>query len=124
MTDRIAIQLREPVQAWHCLRDDVWPWVKAQLIAGNRLILELRMDTRTKAQFQSTPGIEAGRSPALLTARRRMHFPCNRANLKLAAQTYGRGTPINCVMSTRINGLRDARTCVHRGNHFGFARHI
>lgn len=50
MTDRITIPLYEPVQAWSTLREQVWPWVKSHLIAGHRLVLELRMDTRTKAQ--------------------------------------------------------------------------
>lgn len=50
MTDRITIQLFELVQAWSVLREQGWPWIKARILDGHRLILELRMETRSDAQ--------------------------------------------------------------------------
>ena len=50
MTDRLLIQLYEPMQAHRALTQQVWPLVKAQLIAGHRMALELRGETRTTAQ--------------------------------------------------------------------------
>ena len=49
MSDRLTIPLREPVQAWNALRD-AWPWAKNLLIAGNRLVLLIRLETRSDAQ--------------------------------------------------------------------------
>lgn len=82
------------------------PW-KTALVGG----LGLALSARTE-KFQSTPGIEAGRSPALLTARRRTHFPRNIANLKCAASKFRLGAKANCVMSMGINGLHGARTSI------------
>ena len=50
MTDRLLIQLCEPTQAHRALTQQVWPLVKASLIAGHRMALEVRSETRSTAQ--------------------------------------------------------------------------
>ena len=49
MSDRQLITLWEPVQAHRAIRE-AWQRIKALLMAGHRLILEVRMDTRSLAQ--------------------------------------------------------------------------
>ena len=49
MTERRTFLLREPVQAHKALAQ-VWLVVKASLIAGHRMVLELRPETRSDAQ--------------------------------------------------------------------------
>ena len=49
MSDRQTIPLYEPVQA-HKAIWEAWLRIKALLMAGHRLILEVRMDTRSLAQ--------------------------------------------------------------------------
>ena len=49
MSDRLTISLREPVQA-HTAIGDAWLFAKAMLIAGHRMIVEIRPDTRSDAQ--------------------------------------------------------------------------
>lgn len=50
MTDRLLIQLYEPTQAHRALTQQAWPLVKASLIAGHRMALEVRGETRSTAQ--------------------------------------------------------------------------
>lgn len=49
MTERINHVLFEPVQA-HRLIKELWPIVKSGLMAGQRLILEVRQEKRSDAQ--------------------------------------------------------------------------
>jgi hypothetical protein len=49
MTDKLTIPLREPVQAWQAIKS-AWEWAKPRLIAGHRLVLALRLETRSDAQ--------------------------------------------------------------------------
>lgn len=49
MTDRITLRLWEPVQAHKALRD-IWALIKAHLMAGTRLVLEVKPETRSLAQ--------------------------------------------------------------------------
>lgn len=46
---KLSIPLREPVQAWASIRD-AWQWAKPMLIAGHRLVLLIRLETRSDAQ--------------------------------------------------------------------------
>lgn len=50
MTDRITIRCWEPVSAHKALMSQLWPLLKASLIAGHRMVLELRPETRSTAQ--------------------------------------------------------------------------
>lgn len=50
MTDRIKITLFEPVQAHKVLTQQIWPLVKASLIAGHRLMVEVKPETRSLKQ--------------------------------------------------------------------------
>lgn len=51
MTERVMLSLYEPVQAMRELSTGrVWQWVKATLIAGHRLHVEIRRETRSTAQ--------------------------------------------------------------------------
>ena len=47
--DRVSLKLINPAQAAPLLAD-LWRHIKAALIAGNTLCLELRAETRTTAQ--------------------------------------------------------------------------
>lgn len=49
MSDRLTFDLCQPVQAWKQFQA-AWQWAKPYLIEGRRLVLELRMDTRTLKQ--------------------------------------------------------------------------
>lgn len=49
MTDRIALSLWEPVQAHRALQT-AWRHAKAMLMAGHRLVLEIKPETRSEAQ--------------------------------------------------------------------------
>ena len=49
MSDRQLIPLYEPVQA-HKAIWEAWLRIKAMLMAGHRLILEIRMDTSSLGQ--------------------------------------------------------------------------
>lgn len=49
MSDRLTIQLWEPVQAWKAI-GEAWKWAKSMLMAGHRLVLEIRPETRSLAQ--------------------------------------------------------------------------
>lgn len=50
MTDRIKITLFEPVQAHKVLTQQIWPLIKASLMAGHRMVVEVKPETRTLAQ--------------------------------------------------------------------------
>lgn len=50
MTDRIKITLFEPVQAHKVLTQQIWPLIKAALMAGHQMVVEVRPETRTLAQ--------------------------------------------------------------------------
>lgn len=49
MSDRMTIRLWEPVQAWKAV-SEAWQWAKAMLLAGHRLVLEIKPETRNTAQ--------------------------------------------------------------------------
>ena len=50
MTDRIKITLFEPVQAHKILTQQIWPLIKASLLAGHRMVVEVRPETRSLDQ--------------------------------------------------------------------------
>ena len=50
MTDRINITLFEPEQAHKVLTKQIWPTIKAALIDGRRMVIDVRPETRTLAQ--------------------------------------------------------------------------
>lgn len=47
--DRITVSLFNPQQAYQQILS-VWQWAKAMLAAGHRLVMELRLETRSDAQ--------------------------------------------------------------------------
>jgi transposase InsO family protein len=49
MSDRTRLTLWEPVQAHKALAD-AWPHIKARLMAGHRLHVEIRQETRSLSQ--------------------------------------------------------------------------
>lgn len=49
-SDRITLNLWEPAQAHKALTSTIWPMVKNLLIAGHRLVITVRKDTRSLAQ--------------------------------------------------------------------------
>ena len=50
MSDRINLTLFEPVQAHKALTQKIWPLVKANLIAGRRMTIDVKPETRSLAQ--------------------------------------------------------------------------
>lgn len=50
MTERTLIRCWEPVQAHQAMTAQLWPLLKAHLVAGRRMVVELRQETRTLAQ--------------------------------------------------------------------------
>jgi hypothetical protein len=50
MTDRISITCYEPAQAHKALLSVIWPMLKSLLMAGNRMILELRPVSKSREQ--------------------------------------------------------------------------
>lgn len=50
MIDRLTIRCFEPVQAHKAIASQLWPTLKASLMAGRRMVLELRPETRSNAQ--------------------------------------------------------------------------
>ena len=50
MSDRLTIRCWEPVQANAALRNQLWPHLKAHLMAGRRMVVELRTETRSLEQ--------------------------------------------------------------------------
>lgn len=49
MSEKLSVQLWEPVQAHRAIAS-AWQHIKASLIAGHRMVLELRQETRSDAQ--------------------------------------------------------------------------
>ena len=50
MTERLTLQLVNPQQAHTALTHRLWPWLKANLMAGTAMVLSARKDTRSQAQ--------------------------------------------------------------------------
>lgn len=50
MSDRINLTLFEPVQAHKVLTQTIWPLVKSNLIAGRRMTINVKPETRSLAQ--------------------------------------------------------------------------
>lgn len=50
MTERITLQLWSPTQAHQAMTHQLWPWLKANLTAGTRLVLLAHKEKRSDAQ--------------------------------------------------------------------------
>ena len=50
MSQKLTLPMWEPVQAHKAIANLIWPNLKAQLIAGRRMVLELREEKRSDAQ--------------------------------------------------------------------------
>ena len=50
MTERQRFTLWEPVQAHKILTQQIWPLIKASLMAGHRMVVDIKPETRTLAQ--------------------------------------------------------------------------
>lgn len=50
MTDRLTVPMHEPVQAHKALTNTVWPQLKAMLVAGHRMVVEVKPETRSLEQ--------------------------------------------------------------------------
>lgn len=50
MSDRLTLPMWEPVQAHRALQSTVWPQLKAMLIAGHRMVVEVKPETRSSEQ--------------------------------------------------------------------------
>ena len=50
MTERQRFTLWEPVQAHKALTQQIWPMLKPLLMAGKRMVIEIKPETRTLAQ--------------------------------------------------------------------------
>ena len=50
MTERIKMTMFEPVQAHKVLTQTIWPLIKSSLMAGHRMVVEVKPETRSLAQ--------------------------------------------------------------------------
>jgi len=50
MTDRLSIRMFEPVQARKALDGAIWTQLKAHLMAGRRMVVEVKPETRSLEQ--------------------------------------------------------------------------
>lgn len=50
MSERATIRCWEPVQAHRAMTAQIWPLLKANLIAGRRMVLEIKPETRSNEQ--------------------------------------------------------------------------
>ena len=50
MTDRIKITLFEPVHGHKVLTQQIWPLIKASLMAGHRMVVDVKKETRSLEQ--------------------------------------------------------------------------
>jgi len=50
MSQRLSVQCWEPAQAHRAMSAQIWPLLKASLIAGKRMVLTLAPETRSLAQ--------------------------------------------------------------------------
>jgi hypothetical protein len=50
MTEKIIIHCINPQQAHKAMSLNLWPWIKSMTMAGHRLVLECRPETRSLAQ--------------------------------------------------------------------------
>ena len=50
MSDRIKMTMFEPVQAHKVLTQQIWPLIKASLMAGHRMVVEVKKETRSLEQ--------------------------------------------------------------------------
>lgn len=50
MTERIKMTMFEPVQAHKVLTQTIWPLIKSSLMAGHRMVMEVKPETRSLAQ--------------------------------------------------------------------------
>lgn len=50
MSERLSLPMWEPVQAHKALKATIWPTLKAMLIAGHRMVVEVKPETRSLAQ--------------------------------------------------------------------------
>lgn len=50
MSERISVPMLEPVQAHKALTNVVWPRLKAMLVAGHRMVVEVKPETRSLEQ--------------------------------------------------------------------------
>lgn len=50
MTNRLSIRMWEPVQAHKAIQAQVWPQLKSMLMAGHRMVVEVKPETRSLEQ--------------------------------------------------------------------------
>ena len=50
MSERMIVRCWNPQQAHQAMTSQIWPMLKAHLVAGRRMVLELRPETRSLAQ--------------------------------------------------------------------------
>ena len=50
MSERLTVRMWEPVQAHRAIQAMVWPQLKAMLMAGHRMVVEIKPETRSLEQ--------------------------------------------------------------------------
>lgn len=50
MSERLAVRMWDPVQAHKAIQAQVWPQLKAMLMAGHRMVVEVKPETRSLEQ--------------------------------------------------------------------------
>lgn len=50
MNDRVSVTCMNPQQAHQVIKNNIWPWVKANTFSGNRIVVEAKRETRSLAE--------------------------------------------------------------------------
>jgi hypothetical protein len=50
VSERLTVRMWEPVQAHRAIQATVWPQLKAMLMAGHRMVVEIKPETRSLEQ--------------------------------------------------------------------------
>lgn len=50
MSERLTVRMWEPVQAHRAIQAQVWPTLKSMLMAGHRMVVEVKPETRSLEQ--------------------------------------------------------------------------
>jgi hypothetical protein len=93
---RLQVACWEPVQAHRQIRDEIWPMLKASLMAGTRMVLELRQEKRSDAENRLLHAM-LGHISKTITWAGAKRDPETWKRLLVAAWLRARGEPIEIL---------------------------
>lgn len=101
--DRLTVSLRNPVQAYAEIKR-VWEWAKAMLVAGHKLILEIKSATRSTEQNAMLHGMISRISAQKEWAGKKRDIDTWK-RLLVAAWTRAIGEPVEILPALDGNGV-------------------